>query len=203
MHTTIALDEHVQQYDTGPTVAVYSASAANPFFPDYIRATLLVRVECQIGRRPLRWMASVDLSLPDADRTWWGERVVCATLDAAAEEAAAMLCAARPLFEASVCGEVVETPGRRRGLAAEASADALPEYRAAIRRASMLRGARRDLPADSDEHPAAHRRYLDARSEAESLRRRAIDAFRDAHGWREFRVTRRAGASTKNSRDRC
>lgn len=180
------LDVHLQQYDTGPTLAVYSVAAPNPFFGERICAYLVVRAECQIGRRPLRWMASVDLSLPDEHQTWWSEREVVASQDEAAEEAAAMLRAARPLFEASVRGARVETPGQRRGRAAEAHVEASSAYQAAMRRVSMLLAAQRELGVGSDEHPAARRRYLDARSEAAALRRKEIEAFCEAHGWREF-----------------
>lgn len=180
--------ESLQQYADGPTAAVYSASAHNPFFPAYIRANLIVRVERQIGRRPLRWMATVDLELPDEGRTYWGERIVCGSQDEAATEAAALLLTARPLFEASLRGESVETPGQRRVRAAKAHVEALPAYVAAMQRVSMLRAARRELDIGSSEHPAAHRRYLDAKAEAETLHLREIEAFREVHGWREFAV---------------
>lgn len=180
--------ESLQQYADGPTAAVYSASAHNPFFPAYIRANLIVRVERQIGRHPLRWMATVDLELPDEGRTYWGERIVCGSQDGAAAEAAALLLTARPLFEASLRGERVETPGKRRDRAAGAHVDALPEYVAAMRRVAALGTLRDELPSDSDERYTLHQRWQSARAEAESLRLREIEAFREAHGWREFAV---------------
>jgi hypothetical protein len=172
--------ESLQQYDDGPLAAAYGASARNPYFGEWIRGFLAVRVERQLGRRPLRWLAAVEMELPDEERTSWIERVVCDTQDNAAEEAAAMLVVARPLFVAALRGDRVETPGQRCGRAAEAHVDASPEYVAA------LRTLRDELPEDSDRHPEAHRRWLDVRAETESLRRREIDVFREAHGWREF-----------------
>ena len=178
--------ESLQKYDDGPLAAAYGASARNPYFGEWIRACLVVRVERQLGHRPLRWLASVEMELPDEERTSWIERVVCVTRDDAAEEAAAMLATARPLFIASLRGECVETPGQRRARAAEAHVDALPEVVTALRRAAMLRALRDELPADSDRREEAHRRWNDARVEAESMRRREVDAFVEAHGWREF-----------------
>lgn len=182
----MTLNESLQQYDDGPLAAAYGASARNPYFGEWIHAYLVVRVERQLGYRPLRWLASVRLALADEDQTQWGEHVVCTSQDDAAAEAAAMLAAARPLLVASLRGERVETPGQHRERAAEAHVEALPEYVAATRRATSLRTLRDELGVDSDERYAAHRRWLDARAEAESLRRRAVDAFREAHGWREF-----------------
>ena len=180
------LSEHLAYHEDGPTAGEYLIFVRNPHFGDWIHGRLVVRVERQFGRRPLRWMASVDLELPDEHRTWWGERAVCATQDEAAEEAAAMLVTGRALLEASARGEPVETPGDRRRRAAEEHADAEPEVQAAARAVADALALRREMGATDGDHPEAHRRYLIARQEHEAVRQRALDAFYAAHGWREF-----------------
>ncbi|WP_437310062.1 hypothetical protein [Sorangium sp. So ce388] len=189
------LDEHIAYHEAGTVAASYSVTVRNPFFGDWIHGGLWVRVERQLGWKPVRYLASVSLELPDEHRTWWGEHAQFATQDEAAEEAAAMLLAGRALLEASLCGEAVETPGARRKRAAEAHADAAPAVQAAARTVAEALELRRAIGAFNDGHPAAHSRYLVAKQEHESVRQRATDAFWRAHGWREFVSNRCAPAA--------
>jgi hypothetical protein len=175
-------------YNDGPgtTVASYSLTLRNPHWGEWCRAGLWVSVERHFGTRPHRWMAEVYLELPDEARTWWKAHEIFASQDEAAAEAAAMALAARAMLEAAIRGEPVETPGRRRQRAAEAHAGALPEVQAAARKVAAERAARDAIGAGNDGYPEAHRRYLAAKDAVDGLRRRAVQAFCEAHTWREF-----------------
>lgn len=181
-----ALVEDCWYDDAGPTVARYWITLPNPHFGDWISAGLRVDIERQVGRRPITWMVSVSLELPDEHRTHWGEREVFPTQDEAADAAAAMLHAARPVLDAAICGESVETPGQRRQKAAEAHVEALPEYRVAVIRMDAERAMRAEIGAFNDGHREAHHRFLVAKANVEDVRRQLLDAFYAAHGWREF-----------------
>lgn len=181
-----ALDEDCWYDEEGPTVARYWITLPNPHFGDWIRAGFRVDIERRPGRGPITWMASVSLELPDEHRTHWGEREYFATQDEAATAAAFMVLVARPLLDAAIRGEHVETPGHRHERAAEAHVDALPEYQAAVGRVNAERAARAEIGVCNDGHPEAHRRFLVAKAHAEDLRRRLLDEFYRAHSWREF-----------------
>jgi hypothetical protein len=178
--------ESVEQYDDGPTAALYSAMGPNPHFGDWIRAWLDVRVERLLGHRPVTWMARVDLELPDAERTHWRTYTIFATRGEAAAEAADMLAAARAVLDACLRGDPVETPGDRRQRAAEAHAEATGEYKAAVQRADVLRAVMHELDPGSSEAVAARSRWYAARDAAKDVWAREADAFYAAHGWREF-----------------
>jgi hypothetical protein len=181
-----ALEEHLEYDADGRTVALCNVTLRNPHFGSWCKAGFWIRIERHFGWKPHRWMASVYLELPDEARTGWSEHEIFATQDEVAAEAAAMVLAARAMLEAAIRSEDVETPGRRRHRAAEAHAGALPDVQAAERKVDVLRGERDALDEDSSERPTAHRRYLSAKGEAADLRRRAVQAFCEAHGWREF-----------------
>jgi hypothetical protein len=181
-----ALAEECWYDDAGPTVARYWITLPNPHFGDWISAGLRVDIERQVGRRPITWMASVSLELPDEHRTHWGQREVSLTQDEAAEVAAAMLHAARHVLDAAIRGEPVETPGQRRQKAAEAHVETLPEYRAAVSRMDADRATRAKIGAFNDGHHEAYHRFLVAKAQAEDVRQQLLDAFYAAHGWREF-----------------
>jgi hypothetical protein len=174
-------------YDDGPgcSVAKYMATVQHPRW-EWCTSGLWVTVERHFGTKPHRWMAEVHLELPDDGRTYWSARAIFEKQDDAAQEAADMAAVAIDLLRRHLRGEAVETPGERLRLAAEAYADASPQWQHMQSMADAERAVRDSIDPDSGEKFYAHRRYLAAKDAADSTRRSVLDEFYRAHSWREF-----------------
>lgn len=185
--TLPVLDETLE-YDNGPgcSVAGYSATLRNHHFGEWCRAGVWVSLERHFGWKPHRWMASVHIELPDELRTSWHTHAIFPTQEEAAREAADMGMVGRRLLDAFLRGESVETPGQRRGRAAEEHAAADSRYIEAMRLVAAERAALDALGEDVIERVEQHRRRVAASQAAERLRVEIMDEFCLAHGWREF-----------------
>jgi hypothetical protein len=174
-------------YDDGPgcSVAKYMATMPNPRWP-YCTSGLWVTLERHFGTKPHRWMAEVYLELPDDTRTSWKAHGIFATQDEAAAEAADMAAVALDLLQCHLRGEQIETPGQRFQRAAEAHADASPEWQHMQSLADAECVARNSIDPENGERFYAHRRYLAAKNAADATRRDVLDAFYRARSWREF-----------------
>lgn len=181
------LEEHFE-YDDGPGagVATYRLTLRNPHWNGQFTAGIWVHVGRHYGWKPHRWMAEVSIEFPDLERSYWTARTIRATQDEAAAEAAEMAMAARAMLEAHLRGETVETPSKRKGLAAEAHADSLPDVVEAMRQVDAARAERDAIDPDDNEKFHAHRRYLHVKGIAETMRQSAVDEFCRAHSWQEF-----------------
>lgn len=186
--TSVPAFEESLEYDDpggGGVVASYSLRTQNPHW-EWFRSGLWAAVERYCGLKPHRWKASVSLELPDFERTQWSAHEIHVAQEDAAAAAAMMVDVARGLLEASVRGEVVETPGHRRVRAAEAHADANERFKTAQDRVDAEKSLLDSIDEDDPARYYQWRKYCQAKETAADIRRSVMDEFYLVHSWREF-----------------
>jgi hypothetical protein len=137
--------------------------------------------------KPHRWVADLQLELNDVHRTQWCVARLFGAREDAARECVDFLAVAIPLFEASLQGEDVQTPGQRFASAARAHAVAHPDFLSAFAAEKTARAAyERAVERDAASAGILRSEAWAARDRASAVRRAAEEAFYAAHNWREF-----------------
>lgn len=169
----------------GPSIAGYNASAPHPLWP-HVDTDIQARLEIYRWDREHPWQASMHLSLADDARTQWNVVRRFASQDEAARELADLVVHAERLFQRSLLGEHVRTPGQRREHAAQAAADCDPTWLAAAEQERSAKAVFEELGFGHPDWRALWMRHCAARAHARAARKQFIEAFRRDNDWRDF-----------------
>lgn len=169
----------------GPSIAGYNASAPHPLWP-HVDTDIQARLEIYRWDRERPWQASMHLSLADDARTQWNVVRRFASQDEAARELADLVVHAERLFQRSLLGEHVITPGQRREIAAQAAADCDPTWLAAAEQERSAKSVFEEFGFNHSDWRTLWMGHGAARTHARDVRTRFVEAFHQDHDWREF-----------------